>query len=119
MTIRKERMNMEQIKTPELIGSLPFHNCQVNVFRSYEDRKNLSAVWQVRNPDAFYTGAIFINLETGERTYPDGVTPPSPTAEDREIVPKFVVIEGYEYDEKIQEEILEYLTREHKRRNIL
>ena len=108
---------MEPNKKPELIGWLTFRDRQVNVFRSHEDRKSLSAAWQVRNPDAFYTGPIFINFETGERTYPDGIVPPTPTPEDGEMLPKFVVVEGYEYEEKLEEEILEYLEKEHKRRN--
>ena len=108
---------MEQNKTPEIIGSIAFRDRHVPVFQSSEDRKTLNAVWQVRNPDAFYTGPIFINYETGETTYPDGVTPPTPTPEDGEMLPKFVIVEGYEYDEKLQEEIHEYLEKEHRRRN--
>lgn len=102
---------------PELIGSIAFHDRQVNVFRSYEDRKSLYAAWQVRNPDAFYTGPVTINWKTGETTYPEGVVPPTPTPEDGEMIPKFVIIEGYEYNENLQEEILEHLEKEHKRRN--
>lgn len=102
-----------------LVGTYEFKGRNIPVYTSKQGVNNseVQHVWQVLNPDAFYTGTIFVDNKTGEVSYPDGVTPPSPTHEDSEMVPKFIVIGRGEIDDEIRERLEKELEESYNRRN--
>lgn len=102
-----------------LVGNYEFRGRSIPVYTS-KNSVNYNEVqhcWQVLNPDAFYTGTIWVDNKTGEVSYPDGVTPPSPTHEDSEMVPKFIVIGREKIDDEILERLEKELEESYARRN--
>jgi hypothetical protein len=104
---------------PINIGLLDFIGNKVPVYYDEHttNKNNATACWQCKNPDAFYTGIVFMNWETGEMTYPNGVIPEEPSHADQEMLPKFIIC-GYDnltIDTKTK--ILNYLSKEYMRRN--
>ena len=102
-----------------LVGTYEFRGRSIPVYTSKHGVKDdeVQHVWQVLNPDAFYTGTIWVNNETCEVTYPEGVTPPTPTHEDFEMVPKFIIIGRNEIDNEIRERLEKELDESYSRRN--
>jgi len=78
---------------------------------------NVSISWQARNPDTFYTGLLFIDFETGERSYPKDAVIPKQTPYDREIIPKLIVISKVELSNDMRNRILARLHDGFARRN--
>ncbi len=100
------------------IGEIPFLDLTVNVY--YDRLTDIDSPiygWRHRNPDSFYQGSLFMNTETGEITYPEGVTIPEQTEKDREVIPHFIIV-GYPEltDELIKKHILN-MTHGHSIRN--
>lgn len=111
--MNKEESSVRQIGTYEFKGrSIPVYTSKYGV-----NDNEVQHVWQVLNPDAFYTGSMWVNNKTGEITYPDGVAPPIPTHEDSEIVPKFILIGRKEMDEEMKIRIGEELERSYFQKN--
>ena len=102
-----------------LVGTYEFKGRSIPVYTSKQgvNDNEVQHVWQVLNPDAFYTGNILVDNKTGEVSYPDGVTPPSPTHEDAEMVPKFIIIGGGKIDDEIQERLEKELEESYNKRN--
>ena len=102
-----------------LIGTYEFKGRSIPVYTSKHSVNDgeVLHVWQVLNPDAFYTGTTRLNNETGEVTYPGGVTPPSPTHEDSEMVPKFIIVGRGEIDDEIREKLEKELEESYTRKN--
>ena len=53
----------------------------------------------------------------GKVTYPENAVIPEPTEEDKEMLPKAVVIGKSFLSDEIKEKIINYLTKEYERRN--
>ena len=102
-----------------LVGTYEFKGRSIPVYMSKHGVKDgeVQHVWQVLNPDAFYTGTIWVNNETGEVTYPEGVTPPTPTHEDSEVIPKGIIITKDVIDDKLRERLERELKESYSRRN--
>jgi len=82
-------MGKKEIK---LIGTIDFKDIKVNVYNDpYADKNSINCAWQMRNPDSCYQGIMYINNETGKKSYPDDATIVKQTYKDREILPKFIV----------------------------
>lgn len=102
-----------------LVGTYEFKGRSIPLYKSKHsvNDNEVQHVWQVLNPDAFYTGSMWVNNKTGEVTYPDGVTPPTPTHEDSEMVPKYIIIGRGEIDDEIREKLEKELKESYNRRN--
>lgn len=111
-------MNKEE-SSVSLVGTYEFKGRSIPVYTSKHSVNDNEAqhVWQVLNPDAFYTGTMWVDNKTGKVSYPDGVTPPSPTHEDSEMVPKFIIIGRNEIDDEIRERLEKELEESYSRRN--
>jgi hypothetical protein len=105
---------------PNHIGYIDFLDIKVPVYHDKYMDDNVDkaiAVWQARNPNAFYTGPVFMNWETGKMTYPDDVNPPEPKHEDYEMLPKFVAVGFEELTTENKTGILNYFAKEYMIRN--
>jgi hypothetical protein len=105
---------------PYLLGHIDFLDIKVPVYHDKYMDDNVDkaiASWQARNPNAFYTGPVFMNWETGKMTYPDDVTPSEPKHEDYEMLPKFVAVGFEELTTENKTGILNYFAKEYMIRN--
>lgn len=110
-------MNTEEIK---MIGEIDFRDIKVKVYHNKDkkDKLNISgAVWQMRNPDSCYQGLGYIDNETGKCSYPVDAVIPEQTDKDREIIPKFIIIEKPDLNDELVKSILIYLETEYLKRN--
>ena len=99
------------------IDEIEFRNEFVDIyFDKYGDPNNVSIIWRMRNPDSCYQGIVYMNNETGKITYPEGDVIPEQTDEDKEIIPKAIIVSA-EVDDNIREKILSRLEPEYLRRN--
>jgi hypothetical protein len=100
------------------IGKIQFRDRLVPVYYDKTgDKNNISCSWQMRNPDSCYQGVMWMNWETGRVTYPEGAVIPEQTAEDREMLPKFLIISQDSITDKIHKCIIDYLDKSYKERN--
>lgn len=102
------------MKTEEykVIGEIDFHDTKVKVYYhpEYNDKLNdAGCVWQMRNPDSCYEGNMYMDFETGECSYPEGVVIPEQTDKDREILPKFIIVGKQKLDENEVKAIKKHL----------
>jgi hypothetical protein len=67
-----DKPEMETIQKPNKVGYIDFLDIKVPIYYD-KDFKDFGISWQCRNPDAFYTGIVYINWETGILTYPEGL----------------------------------------------
>jgi hypothetical protein len=99
------------------IDEIEFRNEFVDIyFDEYGDSNDVSIIWRMRNPDSCYQGIVYMNNETGKITYPEDAVIPEQTDEDREIIPKAIIVSA-EVDGNIREKILSRLESEYLRRN--
>jgi hypothetical protein len=113
-------LSEESNNGPYLLGHIDFLDIKVPVYHDKYMDDNINkaiASWQARNPNAFYTGPVFMNWETGKMTYPDDVNPPEPKHEDYEMLPKFVAVGFEELTTENKTGILNYFAKEYMRRN--
>lgn len=105
------------MEVPVLISSIPFKDISVPVYYN-KYTPNPIWVWKHRNEEAFYFGLIYVNVETGKCSYPDGIiTPTEPSKEDAEWLPKFICVGVESLDEQTLETINNCLETEYKIRN--
>lgn len=101
----------------QIIDDLIFNDSITHIY--YDPLNNEDAftiAWQARNPDSFYTGYVYLTKD-GRFEYPKDAVIPEQNELDREIIPKFVVTGKKEIDTELKEKILDYLEKEHKKRN--
>lgn len=110
---------MKEDLKPTLIGEIEFLDRKVQVYNDpYEKNKESGHIaWQARNPNSFYKGIIWVNLETGEHKYPEGAVIPIQTEEDREILPKFIITGNKKITKKFKTSIILRMAKGHKIRN--
>lgn len=96
----------------EKIDEIEFKDVKVGIY--YSENSVTGCAWRMRNPDSCYTGLMYINFETGERSYPEDAVIPEQTDRDREMLPQFFLVDSKEYNE---DNLLEYLETEYKIRN--
>lgn len=89
----------------------------MNIFYNNEVANEGSVIWQMRNPNTCYTGPVFLSNETGKIEYPKDVIIPVQTDRDREILPKFVVVNTEEISNEYEQKLLKYLEINYKKRN--
>lgn len=105
-------------KEIKLIGEIDFKGVKVKVYNDpYIKDDTAQCVWRMRNPDSCYSGAIFMNWETGKMTYPEGATIPEQTDEDREMLPQFIITGYNKIDDKFTSFVNSYLENDYRLRN--
>ena len=109
---------MNENAKPQRICEIEFRGNKVAVYHdTYQDDKTVLASWQARNPDSFYTGELFVNNETGEVTYPEDAVIPEQTPEDKERIPKFVIVGLDKLDPATESKIIARLEKMYDRYN--
>ena len=103
---------------PVSIGTIQFKHDKVHVYYDqYSTNEGVAyCSWRARNPDSFYTGIMYMGPD-GKCTYPEGAVIPKQTLEDRELIPKFVLIGVKELTPELEGNVQQYLESEHRRRN--
>lgn len=100
------------------IGEIDFLDIKVKVYYDpYLDGNTVQCCWRARNPDSFYTGLLYRDVNTGIITYPPEVIIPEQTPRDREIIPKFLITDQKDLNEKLKNSIDDYLDANYFRRN--
>lgn len=103
---------------PQKIDTILFMDIEVPVYYDMNSDDNYFALgWKHKGGDNFYQGVIFMNHETGEITYPDGVEPPVYNHEDWEVVPNVVIVGRKELDSNIRTIIMNCLSEQYIIRN--
>jgi len=97
---------------------IEFHDVKVQMYYNPNaDPNGAAIIWRARNPDNFYQGPAFLNLETGKVTYPEGAIVPEYNARDHEIMPQCVVTGKRNLEEHEMKILLDRLESQHKLRN--
>lgn len=107
-------MATDEIK---IIGEIDFHDVKVKVYHHPDQTVHAGCVWRMRNPDSCYTGIMYMNWETGKFSYPEGAIVPEQTPEDREMLPRFIIVRELELTDEMITNAKTYLDREYVRRN--
>lgn len=98
------------------ISEIKFKDIQVPIYY-HHDNTGFNCAWQMRNPNTCYQGIVYMNTENGGIEYPEGVVIPKQTKKDREMLPKFVIIDKIELDPILEKTIIKYLNSQYKLRN--
>lgn len=88
------------------IGEIYFKGENVKIY--YHPSNSINTIFiasRVRNPESFYQGIVYRNIETGEITYPEGVIIPEQTEHDREVIPTSVIIGQEDLTDELKEKI--------------
>ena len=101
------------------ISEIEFKKRKIDI---YFDNSEISIdkcviIWQARNPDSFYVGPMYMDTKTGKITYPENAIIPIQTDEDKEILPKCIVIDKKELTTEDLEIINKILEKEYELRN--
>ncbi len=106
------------------IGEIPYRGITVSIYKDVASHYtlDLKAVWQIRNPKSIYQGYMYMS-DSGEMTYPEGAVIPTQTSEDKELLPKAILISDHLYNitkftrEEFLNGLIDYLDTEYKKRN--
>lgn len=100
----------------KLIKEIDFGPEKVQIYYDpYSDENDVRCCWSARNKDSFYQGYCYLGPEG--ITYPEGAVIPEQTKEDREIIPKFLIVGKKDLDNKFMDNLNLYLKESHKVRN--
>jgi len=103
---------------PYQIGEIKFRDIIVKVYHDINtDIDTANVAWQARNPDSFYEGIMFIDVNN-KISYPDDAIIPVQTEKNREILPKFIITGLTEITNKFSKKTFEFLKKQYKYRNM-
>jgi hypothetical protein len=98
------------------IGEIKFLDIVVPVYYHVEQKENITTMWSVRNPDAYYHGYAYLDKD-GTISYPEGTVLPEFKDNDGEVLPKFTVIGSKIITDEIESDLLLRFKSEYNERN--
>ncbi len=114
---RETKVVVDNLDPIKRICEIDFMGISIQVFYDkYQPSSEFLSTWSIRNPDSEYRGIVYVNQMTGEVTYPPGTIPES-TREDRELVPKSIIIGVDVIDNEMECLILDRLQTQWREKN--
>ena len=115
---RETKVAVDNSNPIKKICEIDFMGISIQVFYDkYQPSSEFLSTWSIRNPDSEYRGIVYVNQMTGEVTYPTRTTIPEPTREDRELVPKSIIIGVDTIDSEMECLILDRLQTQWREKN--